>query len=121
MAEHLFFLLLPLSLLAFLQHLHVTLSRNKYVVGPLLGLVELLPSFLLLLLKQCDSIGQKLVVLLGPFPGYLRGNQLAVQGFIIVVLVHVQIHLVGRRELRAMQLVVQVGIIVFLILLFLCG
>jgi TRAP-type C4-dicarboxylate transport system permease small subunit len=44
-----------------------------------------------------------------------------VQGLIIVVLINVQVHLVSRRELRAVQLVVQVVVIVFLILLLLCG
>jgi hypothetical protein len=44
-----------------------------------------------------------------------------VQGLIIVVLIDVQIHLMSRWELRAVQLVVQVVVIVFLILLLLCG
>jgi TRAP-type C4-dicarboxylate transport system permease small subunit len=44
-----------------------------------------------------------------------------VQGLIIVVLIDVQVHLVSRGELRAVQLVVQVVVIVFLILLLLCG
>lgn len=121
LTEHLFLLLLSLSFLAFLLHLHIALSCNEYVIGPLLGFIELLPRLLLFLLEQCDSIGEKLVVFLSPFSRHLRGNQFAVQGLIIVVLIDVQVHLVSRGELRAVQLVVQVVVIVFLILLLLCG
>jgi hypothetical protein len=44
-----------------------------------------------------------------------------VQRLIIVVLIHVQVHLVCRGELRTVQLVIQVVVVVLLILLVLIG
>ena len=117
LAEHLFLILLPLSLLALLLHLHVSLPRDEYIISPLLCLIKLLPRLLLLLLQQSDPVRQQLVVLLRPLPGDLGRNQLAVQRLIIVVLVHVQVHLVGGWELGTVQLVIQVVVVVLLILL----
>ena len=117
LTEHLLLILLPLSLLPLLLHLDVPLSRDEYIISPLLSLIKLLPGLLLLLLQQRDPIGQQLVVLLRPLPRNLRRYQLAVQRLIIVVLVHVQVHLVRRWELRTVQLVIQVVVIVLLILL----
>ena len=109
-------ILLSLPLDAFLLYLYVPLSRDEYVTGALLGLVELLPRLLLLLLEQRDPIRQQLVVLLGPLPRHLRRDQLPMQRLIVVVLVHVQVHLVRRREMAPVQLVVQVLVIVILII-----
>ena len=99
LTEHLLLILLPLSLLPLLLHLDVPLPRDEYIISPLLSLIKLLPGLLLLLLQQRDPIGQQLVVLLRPLPLDLRRYQLAVQRLIIVVLVHVQVHLVRRWEL----------------------
>ena len=121
LTEHLFLILLPLSLLPLLLHLDVPLPRDEYIIGPLLSLIKLLPGLLLLLLQQRDPIGQQLVVLLRPLPRYLRRYQLPVQRLIIVVLIHVQVHLVCRGELRTVQLVIQVVVVVLLILLVLIG
>lgn len=119
LTEHLFFLLLSLSLHALLLNLHVALSRHQDVVGPLLGLVELLPGLLLLLLEQGDPVREQLVVLLRSLPRHLGCDQLAVQRLVIIIFVNVQVHLVGRRELRTVQLVIQVAVIFLLLVLLL--
>jgi hypothetical protein len=119
LAEHLFLILLSLSLLSLLLHFHIPLPRNEYIISPLLCLIKLLPRLLLLLLQQRDPIGQQLVVFLRPLPRDLGRDQLAVQRLIVVILVHVQVHLVGGRELRTVQLVIQVVVVVILVLLLL--
>jgi hypothetical protein len=52
------------------------------------------------------------MILFGALASNLGGDELAVQGLIVVVLVHVQVHLVSGRELRRVQLVIQMRIIV---------
>ena len=119
LTELLFMILLSLPLDAFLLYLDVSLACDEYVVGAFLGLVELLPRLLLLLLEQRDPIRQQLVVLLGPLPRHLRRDQLPMQRLVVVVLVHVQIHLVRRREMAPVQLIIQVLVVILLILLML--
>lgn len=60
------------------------------------------------------------MILFGALASDLGGDELAVQGLIVVVLVHVQVHLVGRWELRRVQLVIQMCIIVVVQLVLLC-
>lgn len=104
----LFFLFLPLSLQLLLHVFDVSLSLLKDVLRLLLGLINLLPGFLLLLLEQLDSVRQQLHVFLSPLSGNLGGNQLPVQGFIVVVLVNVQVHFLELLLLTLVGLLVLV-------------
>lgn len=56
------------------------------------------------------------MILLGALPCNLSRDQLAMESLIIVILVDIQIHLVRRWELRGVELVVQVVVIVILLL-----
>ena len=116
LTKFLFIFLLPLSLDSLLLNLHVTLPSNQDVICSFLCLIEFLPRFLFLLLKQCDSVREKLVIFLCALPRNLGGDEFAVQGLVIVVFIHIQVHLMGRWELRRMQLVVQMLIIIIFLL-----
>jgi len=59
------------------------------------------------------------VIFFGALASDLGGDKFAVQGLIVVVLIHVQVHLVSGRELRGMKLVIQMSIIIVVKLLLL--
>ena len=112
LSKHLLFLLLPLTLRSLLSDLHVALAGLKDVGRALLGFIEFLPSLGLFLLEESDTVREQLVILLGALTSDLRGDELAVQRLIIIVLVNIQVHLVSGRELRGVQLIIQMSIIV---------
>ncbi len=59
------------------------------------------------------------MIFLGALASDLGGDEFAVQSLIVIVLIHIQVHLVSGRELRGMKLVIQMSIIVVVQLLLL--